>query len=518
MFFFALLASGQGWSQTLRWASQGDLLTLDPHAQNEVLTNSINSQVYETLVQRGKQMNIEPALAMSWERVSPLLWRFRLRPGVRFHDGATLTPEDVVFSVLRAREPTSAVRVYANALGTPKAVGSDVVEFALTEFNPVFLEHLSLIHVMNKAWAQSHGASQPQDFKAREEKYTALHANGTGPYMLVSRQPDVRTVFRRNDAWWGKPDGNVQEVVYTPVKDDTTRTAALLSGELDFVLDPPTQDLDRLRANKSVRVMDGPENRIMYFGLDQGRDELLYANVKGKNPFKDVRVRRALYRAIDIQAIRDKVMRGQAIPSGALAASPQTILGDAELDRREPFDPDSARQLMKEAGYPEGFEVVLDCPNNRYVNDEAICVAVAAMWARIGIKVRVNAMPRALYFPKLEKLDTSAYLMGWGGSITDAETTLTPVMRNRGERGVGMFNWGNYRNDKLDQLAAQSTRETDPARREQLIKAAMREHNEQVHHIPLHRQMIAWAMRDTVTAVHRPDNWLEWRWVRMDKR
>lgn len=505
-------------AQNLRWASQGDLLTLDPHSQNEVLTNSINSQIYESLVQRGKQMEIEPALAQSWDRVTPLLWHFKLRSGVRFHDGAPLTAEDVVFSVMRAKEASSAVRVYANALGTPKAVDGETVEFSLSAFNPIFLEHLSLIHVMNKAWTQKHNALQPQDFKNKEEKYTTLNTNGTGPFVLVSRQPDVRTEFKRNADWWGRAEGNVQAVVYTPIKSDATRTAALLSGELDFVLDPPTQDMDRLRSTKGVQVVDGPENRIIYLGLDQGREELLYSSVKKRNPFKDVRVRRALYQAIDVQSIRDKVMRGQSVPTGAMAASPQTVLGDADLERREPFDPVAAKRLLSEAGYAEGFEVTLDCPNNRYINDEDICVAVSAMWNRIGVKARVNAMPRAIYFPKLEKLDTSAYLMGWGGSITDAETTLTPVLRNRGEKGVGMFNWGNYNNPNLDQLAAQSSQETDTTRRELLIKAAMKEHNQQVHHIPLHRQMIPWAMRDTVKVIHRPDNWLEWRWVRLESR
>ena len=172
-----------------------------------------------------------------------------------------------------------------------------------------------------------------------------------------------------------------------------------------------------------------------------------------------------------------------------------------------------ARKLLAEAGYPDGFEVQLDCPNNRYINDEQICVALAGMWAQIGVKVKVNAQPRALYFAKAEKLDVSMFMLGWGGATTDMEVTLTPVPRNCGEDGVGYFNWGNYKNDKLDGLAAASSKEPDPAKREQLIKAAQREHAEKVHYIPLHRQVIPWAMRSNVTAVHRTDNWLEWRWV-----
>jgi peptide/nickel transport system substrate-binding protein len=247
--------------------------------------------------------------------------------------------------------------------------------------------------------------------------------------------------------------------------------------------------------------------------MDQGRDELLYSSVKGRNPFKDVRVRKALYHAIDIETLRTAVMRGQARPTGVLSPSPLGNFNDPDLEKRLPFDLPRARALMAQAGYANGFEVTLDCPNNRYINDERICIALAGMWAQIGVKVIVNAQPRAIYFAKGQKLDVSMYLLGWGGAVTDEEVTLTQVLRSRGADGVGFFNWGDYKNPKLDALAAASSVEPDPARREQLIKAALREHGEQVHHIPLHRQVIPWAMRSNVDVVHRPDNWLEWRWV-----
>jgi peptide/nickel transport system substrate-binding protein len=370
-----------------------------------------------------------------------------------------------------------------------------------------------LIGIMNKAWCEQHNAVKPQDFKNKEEKFTVMNTNGTGPYLLVSRQPDVKTVYRRNPNWWGKFDGNVQEVVYTPVKSDATRTAALVSGELDFVLDPAPQDLARFKANPATKVVEGMENRVLFIGMDQGRDELLYSSVKGKNPFKDVRVHKALYHAVDIEAIRGKLMRGQALPTGVVSPSPLGNFNDPELEKRLPLDVPLARKLMAEAGYPNGFEVQLDCPNNRYINDEEICVALAGMWAQIGVKIKLNALPRATYFAKAEKMDVSMYMLGWGGAITDIETTFTPVMRSRGEGGVGSWNFGNYKNAKFDELAAASSKEPDTAKREQFIKAALREQAEQVHHIPLHRQVIPWAMRSNVSAVHRADNWLEWRWV-----
>jgi peptide/nickel transport system substrate-binding protein len=509
----AALVSTLTSAQTLRWASQGDAQTMDPYSQNELLTNAMNGQVYETLVSRGKTMALEPALATEWQQPSPLLWRFKLRPNVKFHDGGAFSADDVVFSVLRAKEASSDIGVYANAVGMPKAIDKLTVEFTLASVNPIFLQHLSLLPIMSRAWAEKNKATKPLDFKNKEEGYASFNANGTGPFMLVSRQPDVKTVYRRFPGWWGKFEGNVQEVVYTPIKSDATRVAALMSGEIDLVLDPAPQDLPRLRNTSGVKVIDGPENRMLFIGMDQSRDELLYSSVKGKNPFKDQRVRQALYQAIDIETIKTKLMRGQAAPTGGITPSPLGSYNDPELEKRLPYDLSAAKKLMAEAGYPQGFEVTLDCPNNRYINDEELCQTLAAMWARLNVKIRVNAMPRSAYFPKVQKYDTSMYMLGWGGAITDAETIITPVLRGRGEGGIGSWNFGGAKDDKFEELAIASSKEADPKKREQLIKAALKRHNELVLNIPLHRQVIPWAVRANVEAVHRPDNWLEWRWA-----
>jgi peptide/nickel transport system substrate-binding protein len=502
-------------AQTLRWASQGDPLTMDPHSQNEGLTNAVNGQVYERLTRRNRQLEIVPSLATDWQQTGPTSWRFRLRSGVRFHDGTPLTADDVVFSVQRAKDPASTFSVYANALGTPVALDALTVEFRLAQVNPVFLQHVDSIFVMSRSWAEKNRVPRPLDFKNREESHASFNANGTGPFVLVSRQPGIRTTLRRNAAWWGRPEGNVQEIAYTPIANDATRLAALVSGEIDFVLDPAPRDVPRLRNTAGVRIVEGPENRVIFIGMDQHRDELLHGSVKDRNPFKDLRVRRALYHAVDIETMRTKLMNGLSVPTGGNTPSPLAAYGDADIERRLPFDLALARRLMAEAGYPDGFEVTLDCPNNRYVNDEEICIALAGMWAQIKVKVRVNAMPRATYFPKMEKWDTSMYMLGWGGAVTDAETTLTPVMRNPGPRGEGLYNYGRSRNDRFDALAAQSTTEPDPRKREGLVKAALREWKEQVHTIPLHRQMVPWAARAHVDVVHRADNWLEVDWVRL---
>ena len=504
-------------AQTLRWASQGDPQTMDPDSRNESLTNSLNGQVYETLTGRDKALGIVPMLATEWQQTGPLQWRMKLRPNVKFHDGTPFTADDVVFSVKRAAEKSSDIKVYASAMGEPKKIDDLTVEFNLKEFDPIFLQHANSIFIMSKAWSEKNNVTKPQDFNAGEQSYAALHANGTGPYTLVSRQPDVKTVYKRNPSWWGKFEGNVQDVIYTPIKSNATRVAALISGELDFMLDPPPADTPRLRNTPGVKIIDGPENRIIFIGMDQGRDELLYSSVKGKNPFKDQRVRQALYQAVDEESIKTKLMRGQAQPTGATMVSPLGDYNDPALEKRLPFDLDAAKKLMAAAGYADGFEFTLDCPNDRYVNDEEICKTLASMWARLGMKVRVNAMPRSVYFAKLGNLDTSMYMLGWGGSVTDAETTLTPIYRTRGPGGVGQFNYGQVNDPKMDQLAAASSKEPDPVKREALIKAAMKQHNEQVHHIPLHRQFIPWATRSNVEVVHRADNWLEWAWIKIGK-
>src|SRR3954468_17849963 len=301
--FAAALALSGVHAKPFRWASQGDPQTIDPHSQNELLTHGLNGQMYGTLVNPGKKLEIVPALATEWKEVDPLTWRFTLRKGVKFHDGTPFTAEDVLFSMERASQSTSQIRVYATALGKPRKIDDYTVEFKLPEPNPIMLEHASLVQIMSKAWCVKNKVERPLDFSAKEESFASTHANGTGPYMLKLREPDVKTVMERNPNWWGKPTGNVTEVTYLSLKSDATRIAALISGNVDLILDPPVQDVARLKKQPGVRVVEGEENRVIFFGFDQARDELLYSDVKGKNPFKDRRVREAIYRAIDIEAL-----------------------------------------------------------------------------------------------------------------------------------------------------------------------------------------------------------------------
>src|SRR5881394_2351974 len=340
-------------AKPFRWASAGDPQTIDPHSQNELLTNSVNGQMYETLVNRGKKLEIVPVLATEWKEVDPLTWRFSLRKGVTFHDGTPFTADDILFSVGRASQPSSQIRVYATALGKPRKVDDYTVEFKLPEPNPIMLEHATLVQIMSKAWCVKNWVERPLDFSNREESYASTHANGTGPYVLRSREPDVKTVMVRNPNWWGKHEGNVSEVTFLSIKSDATRVSALIAGNVDLILDPPPQDVPRLRTQPGIKVVEGPENRIVFFGFDQEREQLLYSDVKGKNPFKDRRVREAVYRAIDIESLRRVTMRGLALPTGSITPSP--LASNAEAEKRLPYDPAGAKRLLADAGYPNGF-------------------------------------------------------------------------------------------------------------------------------------------------------------------
>ena len=307
----------------------------------------------------------------------------------------------------------------------------------------------------------------------------------------------------------------MDEIVYTPIGSAGTRMAALLAGNIDFVLDPPVQDIDKLRQDAGIKVYDGRENRIIFLQMDQARDELLYSNVKGKNPFKDKRVRQAFYQAIDVDAINKAVMRGLSVPTAINLPNPDKAGIPKAMDKRYPFDIAASKKLLAEAGYPNGFEVQLDCPNNRYINDEKICVAVAAMLAKVDVTVKVNAIPRAQYFPKAQRMEVSFCMLGWGGATTDAIFTLQPVLHSRNDKGDGDYNWGNYKDAEFDAMVDEAKGDTDPKHRQATINKAMKHFADNVLMIPLHLQVIPWASRANVTAIHRADNWLQATWVKI---
>ncbi len=334
--------------------------------------------------------------------------------------------------------------------------------------------------------------------------------------MLVSREAGVKTIAKVNPDWWdnGAKEHNLTEVVFTPVPSDPTRVAALLTGQVDMAYPIPVQDMKRIDGDPNTRMLVGPELRTIFLGMDQFRDELLYSNIKGKNPFKDKRVREAFYRAIDIEAIKKKVMRGLSTPSAMMIA--QGINGSSPDFKRLALDRGKAKLLLSDAGYPDGFEVAMDCPNNRYVNDESICLAVVSMLAKVGVKVNLNAQPKAKYFGKVlaPKLDVSFYLLGWTPGSFDSWNPLYNLHGCYDESlGQGKFNLGGYCNPAVDALTVKILSETDAAKRGAMIKEAWAMTIEDIAYIPLHQQAVAWGVRDNVELKQRADNVFDWRHV-----
>jgi peptide/nickel transport system substrate-binding protein len=501
-------------AQPLRVASAFDPQTMDPHAIALLYHSRVAFQVYDSLVGRDQQFKAEPALAQAWQMTSPTTWRFRLRAGVTFHDGSPFTADDVVFSIERALAPPSQRAFQLKGVLGVRKIDALNIEFQLEAPDAVLPEKLQYIAMMNKAWSEKHGVTRAQDFNGKQETYAVRNANGTGPMQLLRYEPDQRTQLKRHAAWWGwadKRSGNVDQVSFITIKSDATRLAALASGEVDMVLDPPYQDVQRLKADPRITVAQTADIGQQYLTFDQARDELEGSDIKGRNPFKDLRVRKAVYHAINVPLIVDKVLRGQAVPTGAFL-SPLVDGSPPELDQRLPYDPARARLLLGEAGYPNGFSVPLDCVNVAW--RENVCQAIAAMLTQVGIRTTLRSSPSQQFFPKLSQ-GTAAFIeYGWTAT-PDAWNSLNGLFRTYDRSGFGTFNAGRYSNHKLDTLIDNIRTEPDQTRRRAMVTTVLRLVGEDLPYIPLYRRTLNWAMAKKVSAVQWPNDALELRWVRV---
>jgi peptide/nickel transport system substrate-binding protein len=508
----ALGAVGLAQAQTVRIGNQGDALSMDPHSLNESLQLSVTGNVYEPLVARDRNLAVIPGLATAWKQTSPTVWRFTLRKGVQFHDGKPFTADDVLFSIARAAGDGSDMKSYVNDIKDVRKVDSHTVDIETKAPFPILPDVLTYLYMMSKQWSEENQATRPVDRRKGIENAASFRANGTGPYRLRERQPSVKTTFVRNGNYWGKIEGNVVNVEYTPIGNDATRVAALLSRQIDVMEPVPVQDVARINGSGQAKVLQGPELRTIFLGMDQKRDELLYSNVKGKNPFKDKRVRQAFYQAIDIATIQRVVMRGASTPA-ALMIGPGIKGFDAAQNKRLPYDPEASKKLLAEAGYPNGFEVGMNCPNDRYVNDADICQAVAANLARVGVKINLQAETKGTYFPKILRRDTSFYLLGWTSSTFDAHNVLNALMRCPDDKGAGQFNLGSYCNPKVDELMMKVQSETDQTKRNGMIREAFQIHADEIGHLPLHQQALAWGVSNKVSLAQLSDNQMPFRFM-----
>lgn len=497
----ALVAPAQ--AETLRIASQGDATSLDPHSHNESFTNYFLANVYEGLVARDEDFEIAGQLAQSWEQVDATTWRFTLRDGVSFHDGSAFAADDVIFSMDRALSETSNFKHVLASVESYSAIDDMTVEVVTKAPNPILLNDLLDLMILDKQWAEANGAAMPINLQAEEKAYSATNANGTGPFQVVSRAQGEKTTLAAFDGYWGDA-GNVTEVVFTPINNAATLVSALLSGEVDLVMPLPLQDIPRVENGAGVKVVSSAEARTMYIGMDQWRDQIIESPVEG-NPFLDLRVRQAIAHAVDAQAIIDRVMQGQA-----------TLATQYVMDKVNGFNPDltrleysvdTAKSLLTEAGYPDGFEVTMDCSTDRYVNDGQICQATVSLLARVGIKVNLIAQPKAQFFPKVVAPDfgTSFFLLSWTPSTMDALNVFQNVLGTRDlENGKGAWNISGCSVPEADALAAEAAVTMDATAREKMLQDAMALMVEDVCLVPLHVQQLVWGAAENIDVVQHP--------------
>jgi peptide/nickel transport system substrate-binding protein len=506
---FVVFAQGK----TLRYASAFDPQTMDPHALALLYHSRVVTQIYEGLVNRDKAFRLEPSLATSWEMTSPTSWRFKLRPGVKFHDGAAFTADDAVFSIERALDKASQRKNQMLGITGARKVDALTIDITTSAPDAVLPDKLNLVAMMSKAWAEKNNVARPQDYNAKQETFAVRNANGTGPFMLVRYEADVRTTIKANPAWWGRGTpqggGNLDEVHYQVIQSDATRLAALQSGQVDFVIDPPFQDLARLKADKSLKVSEVDDIGTQYFAMDQHSVELAGSDVKGRNPFKDVRVRRAVRLAIDTELIVKQVLRGEGTVTGSFV-SPLVDGYLPEFEQRPRPDAAAARALLKEAGYENGFAVQMDCVNVAW--RAAVCQAAVSMLEKVGIRASLATSPSSIFFPKLSQGTGSFVEFGWSAA-PDPWGTLQSLVRTNDGLAAGAFNAGRYSNPKVDALIDGLRVEPNLAKRRAMVGEVLRILHAELPLIPLYRRQHNWVMRPTIDAVHWPNDVLELRWV-----
>jgi peptide/nickel transport system substrate-binding protein len=498
-FLFAALSAQ---AETLRWAANRDIGSLDPDSFGDTFTLAFLNHVYEGPVRYDGSLKVEPALATSWEVIEPTVWRFHLRQGVRFHNGAPLTADDVVASLVRATDDLSPLKGNLSAYKFARAVDPLTVDVTLSSRYPLLLNDLTNIFIFSKPWLVANHTEVATDVGRHVEGYATSHANGTGPFTVESRAADSRTVLAANPGWWDTPRHNLEGIEFLPINSDATRIAALISGEVNFSNAIPLQALSRLEGTRAVKPLLATELRTVFFAFN------FAATLQNgqPNPLRDRRVRQALYQALDIEGIRRAVMRGLSRNTGALVA-PAIPGYRPEQDVRLPYDLAAAKRLLAEAGVPEELELLMVCTSEGYVNEEALCQAATAMWAKLGIKVQLQLAPRTVATQRRVAGQFDITPLGWANEpAIDAESLLLQVVHSK-TGGAGVFNWGGWGGPALDAPIDAAANELDTVKRLALESRALEMAGEDILFLPLHQQPMAWAIRPEVAqVVQLPDN------------
>ena len=494
-------------SQTLRVTGAGDLSGLDPHSRNEAFSNRFLRQINEPLLLRDASLKLVPGLALSWSNPSAQAWRIKLRAGALFANGEAFQANDVVFSIQRAQHANSALRHYAEGLGKVRAIDPLTVEFQTLKPNPVFLEQLALIPIMSEVWTKAKGCLAPANFKQKQETPCTTASNGTGAMKIAQWQVGQQTRYERNAHWWGDwklAKANVQSVLYRPAASSASRLAGLLGGDVDLIFDASPTEVVQIEKQAQFQVLKAVENRTVFFGFNQKN------STPEPNPLASQQVRRALAQAIDHEGLQKKIYRGYSDPTYSMVM-PRANGHLAEHETHPKYDEQQAKTLLTEAGFKNGFHVRLGCPSDRYPSDLALCTAVAAMWTKLGLKVSLVSQPKTAYFTNLDQLQKhfDVYLMSWGGSTTDAAFTLGPLAHTKGQLGQGADNYGAISNPLIDQLLGKAESDMRAIERNKFLADALTEHNRQVHHLAMNRQVLIWVANKTVQVPMRSDGMLD---------
>lgn len=488
-----ILCTGVAHASKLRIGLSSDARSMDPFFHNETATNSVLSNVFEGLTYFDKDLNVYPVLAESWEVEGDNVWIFKLKKGIKFHNGNAFNADDVLFSFDRVKNwEKSGFKSKVNMIESIEKVDDFTVKITTIGPYPTLLRKLVAVKILDKEYAS-----------AKTDDELGLAPVGTGPYKFVSwKKGDSITLTENTDYRKGKPF--YSDVIFKPLTNNATRIAAILSGEVDIIDRVPIMDVDRIKNQKDFNLFIKPGLRLIYLQMDQDRDETPY--VKGKNPFKIKKVREAIYLGINEESIVKYVMKDFAKPAGQL--HPEVVFGYDESIKRPAFNPEKAKKLLAEAGYPDGFEVVLDSPNNRYVNDGEIAQAIASSLSRVGIKVKVNAIPKATFFPKTDKLDATFFLIGWASTDGDGSSFLDGITHTHDkEKGYGRYNRGRYSNPEVDALIEKAGVTIDQKERLSYLKAAQHKALvEDMSVIPLHFQVDLYASNNKVNFVPRTDS------------
>jgi peptide/nickel transport system substrate-binding protein len=504
-FLFAALAGLA--SQTARGADiaiglSSDVTSIDPHYHVLTPNNNISEQIFDSLVAKDEKQRMRPGLATSWKALDDTTWEFKLRKGVKFHDGSDFTAEDVVFSIERpatVKNSPSSFTIYTKAVTEKIIVDAYTVRLKTATPYPLMPNDLSTISIVSKK-AAANAASE--DFNSGKATI------GTGPFKFLRWAKGDRIELARNEAYWG-PKAPWEKVQFRLIPSDPARVAALIAGDVQAIENVPTADLAKLKTNSAVSLFRSISHRVMYLHLDTNRDRTPFAYDRAgkpleKNPLKDLRVRRAISKAINRQAIAERVMEGAAVPTGQLM--PEGFFGHTPALKVEPYDPEGAKRLLAEAGYPDGFGLTLHGPNDRYVNDDQICQAIAQMLARIGIQIKVETMPSSVFFSRGTRLEFSFMLVGWAADTAEASSPLKSLLATYDrDKGMGTTNRGRYSNPRMDAVLVHALATVDDSKREKLLQEATELAIGDLGIVPLHHQVNIWAARKGIAYVPRTD-------------